>query len=63
MSPFLFADFCDWLLWMVEALMNVTLAAHDEIECPLCKADVPINVKVGKGADYLKKKTEKASWN
>lgn len=38
-----------------ESLMNITLDAYFENECPLCKKGVPINVKVGKGAEFLAK--------
>lgn len=38
------------------ALVNVSLDAWDEAECPLCKTNVPINTSVGKGKEYLAKK-------
>ncbi len=40
----------------IVALVNVTLDAFDENECPLCKEHVPVNTEVGKGREYLKKK-------
>lgn len=43
------------------ALVNVTLDAYEEKDCPLCKQDIPINVDVGKGREFiLKKVAEKA---
>lgn len=41
---------------VLKALVNVNLEAYDEIDCPYCKKNVPINTSVGKGAEYLKKK-------
>lgn len=38
------------------ALINVTLDAWDEDECPLCKQNIPINTDVGKGREYLNRK-------
>lgn len=38
------------------ALVNVTLDAWDEAECPLCANNVPINIDVGKGKDFLARK-------
>lgn len=38
------------------ALLNVTMDAWDEAECPLCARGVPINTEVGKGKEYLAKK-------
>ncbi len=35
------------------ALVNVTLDAWDEADCPLCGQDVPINTDVGKGREFL----------
>ena len=37
-------------------LASVTLDAWDEADCPLCKQNVPINITVGKGKEYLAKK-------
>ena len=36
------------------ALMEVTLDAWDEADCPLCKKHVPINTDVGKGLDFVR---------
>mgnify|MGYP001570388706 FL=1 len=38
------------------ALVNITLDAWDEAECPLCKNDFPINTDVGKGREFLARK-------
>jgi orotate phosphoribosyltransferase len=38
----------------ITALVNISLDAWDEKECPLCKKNVPINTDVGKGREYLK---------
>ncbi|MGB3073575.1 MAG: phosphoribosyltransferase family protein [Candidatus Moraniibacteriota bacterium] len=38
-------------------LMEVTLDAWDEADCPLCERGVPINTEVGKGREYLARKT------
>lgn len=35
------------------ALVNVKLDAWDEVGCPLCAQNVPINTDVGKGRDFL----------
>lgn len=40
----------------VRALMDVSLQAWDEDECPLCKNNEPINTQVGKGKAFLDKK-------
>ncbi len=37
------------------ALVNITLDAWDEKNCPLCKKGVPVNTEVGKGKEYLAK--------
>jgi len=42
------------------ALVNVSLDAWDEAECPLCAQNVPINTDVGKGREYLAKKAQQA---
>jgi len=39
------------------ALVNVKLDSWDEVDCPLCNQDVPINTDVGKGREFLSKKT------
>lgn len=41
---------------ILHALWNLNLDAWDEVDCPLCKAGVPINTDVGKGREYLEKK-------
>ncbi len=38
------------------ALREIPLDAFESDECPLCKANVPINTNVGKGEEYLAKK-------
>lgn len=38
------------------SLTNVTLSSWEEAECPLCKQNVPINMEVGKGREYLARK-------
>lgn len=35
------------------SLLNVTLDAWDENECPMCAKGVPVNTDVGKGRQYL----------
>jgi orotate phosphoribosyltransferase len=35
------------------SLLEVTLDAYDEADCPLCKTGVPINTDVGKGREFL----------
>lgn len=42
---------------VLKALVNVSLEAYDEADCPYCKAGVEINISVGKGTEYLKKKS------
>lgn len=37
----------------VHALTNVSFQSWLEEDCPLCKADVPINTRVGKGKEFL----------
>jgi len=39
------------------AFMNIDLPSWPEDECPMCKADKPINVEVGHGKKYLEQKT------
>lgn len=39
------------------ALVNVTLDVWDEAECPLCAQGIPINIDVGKGREYLARKS------
>ncbi len=38
------------------SLINVDLEKFDPADCPLCKADVPINMELGYGRDFLLKK-------
>lgn len=39
------------------ALVEIKLQAWEERDCPLCQKGVPINTTVGKGREYLTKKT------
>lgn len=39
------------------SLLEVTLDAYDEADCPLCKDGVPINTDVGKGREFLARKS------
>lgn len=41
----------------LEALLQVKLDAWDEADCPLCKAGVPVNTDVGKGREFLARKS------
>lgn len=38
------------------ALVNVKLDVWDETNCPLCERNVPINMEVGKGREFLARK-------
>ncbi|QWR76968.1 phosphoribosyltransferase family protein [Candidatus Magnetomonas plexicatena] len=38
-------------------LINVTLESWDEATCPLCVQNVPVNTDVGKGREFLVKKS------
>lgn len=38
------------------ALVNVKLDVYDEVTCPLCEQNVPINTDVGKGREFLARK-------
>lgn len=38
------------------ALVNVKLDAWNEADCPLCAQDIPINMDVGKGREFLARK-------
>lgn len=40
----------------VHALVNISMESWTEQECPLCKANVPINTSVGKGKIFLQKR-------
>lgn len=39
------------------ALAEIRMQAWDEADCPLCKKGVPVNTTVGKGREYLEKKS------
>lgn len=39
------------------ALAEIKMQAWDEADCPLCRQGVPINTTVGKGREYLEKKS------
>ncbi len=39
-----------------EALLNVHLDSWEEKDCPLCERDIPVNVEVGHGREYMKRK-------
>jgi orotate phosphoribosyltransferase len=41
------------------SVLNISLDAWDERECPLCKDGVAINQSIGKGREYLLKKGQK----
>ncbi len=41
------------------SLAQVQLEAWDESECPLCKDQIPINTDVGKGNEFLARKSAK----
>lgn len=38
------------------SLLNLKLDAWDEKDCPLCAENIPINIVVGKGKEYLARK-------
>jgi orotate phosphoribosyltransferase len=40
----------------VHSLLEIPLKAWPEQDCPLCKQGIPVNVKVGKGREFLAKK-------
>ena len=40
----------------ITVLVNVKLDAWDEATCPLCKQNVPVNIDVGKGREFLARK-------
>jgi len=40
------------------SLVNVKFDAWDEVDCPLCAQNVPINTNVGKGREYLARKAK-----
>lgn len=39
------------------SLIELNLESWEEAECPLCKKGVPVNTNVGKGREYLTKRT------
>lgn len=39
----------------ITALVNISLDAWSEADCPLCKKGVPVNTEVGKGREFLAK--------
>ncbi len=41
----------------IDALINVQMDSWTEEECPRCEAGIPVNVKVGKGREFLAKKS------
>lgn len=41
----------------LDALVNLTLESWEEEHCPLCAQGVPINTTVGKGAEFLARKS------
>ncbi|OGZ39406.1 MAG: phosphoribosyltransferase [Candidatus Portnoybacteria bacterium RIFCSPLOWO2_02_FULL_39_11] len=43
------------------SLINLKLDAWDEADCPLCVRKVPINTDVGKGREYLARKSKEVS--
>lgn len=38
------------------SLINLKLDTWDETDCPLCKDDLPINIDIGKGREFLERK-------
>lgn len=38
---------------LLTSLLEVSLEQWSEEDCPMCKSNVPINTRVGKGADFL----------
>lgn len=43
----------------IHSLASVTLDSWDESECPLCEQNIPVNVSIGKGRDFLEKRKQK----
>lgn len=41
---------------LLVSLLDVTMDAWDEPECPMCKSGVPVNTDVGHGKQYLARK-------
>jgi orotate phosphoribosyltransferase len=47
---------------IVSSLMNVSLAAYDEKDCPMCKQGIPVRTDLGHGKKFLERKaSEQAS--
>jgi orotate phosphoribosyltransferase len=42
------------------ALCKIPAETYEEKDCPMCKAGMPINAKVGHGKQYLEEKTKQA---
>jgi orotate phosphoribosyltransferase len=40
------------------SLVEVSLDSWDEDECPMCRDGVPVNVSVGKGAEFVRRRGE-----
>ncbi|NMC36217.1 phosphoribosyltransferase [Candidatus Beckwithbacteria bacterium] len=38
---------------ILQALANIEVASYEEISCPLCKKNIPINTSVGHGKKFL----------
>ena len=38
---------------ILQALANIEVASYEEINCPLCKKNIPINTSVGHGKKFL----------
>jgi len=43
----------------LESLLNVELDSWEAADCDLCKREIPVNIDVGHGKDFLSKKKEK----
>ncbi len=37
------------------SVVSVNMTVHDSSQCPLCAAGIPINTRIGKGADFVAK--------
>ena len=42
----------------LEVLVNISLDAWNEADCPLCKQGVPVNPDVGKGREFLARRQQ-----
>lgn len=49
-------NFNDLKISRVKFLINISLCSYLAYECPMCRADIPINIEVGRGAEFLAKK-------